>query len=182
MAVQHAVSVEEFEHFLADFIESDRHFELINGEIVEKMPTQLHAYIIAILTNALMNFLRINPMGRALPEARYRMSGDNTHNVIPALSFITNEKGKLVSEGAAPYMPDLAVEVQSKGQSEKFMVNKAAYYLANGSRMVWLVYPEKRIVEVLTPDFRELLTEEHTLTGGDVLPGFSLPVREIFAQ
>ena len=101
---------------------------------------------------------------------------------IPDLSFITHEKGALVREGAAPYMPDLAVEVQSPGQSDKLMADKAAYYLANGTRMVWLVYPEKRIVEVLTPDDRQLLNDENTLSGGDVLPNFSLPIREIFAE
>ncbi len=182
MAVQQAISVEEFEHFLADFIESDRHFELINGEIFEKMPTQLHSQIIAFLTFALMLYLRENPIGRALPEARYRVVSDRVYDLIPDLSFVTNEKGAIVRKGAAPYMPDLAVEVQSDGQSDKFMVDKAAYYLANGSRMVWLVYPEKRLVEVLTQDERHLLTDDLTLSGGDLLPGFSLPLRELFAQ
>lgn len=79
-------------------------------------------------------------------------------------------------------MPDLAVEVQSDGQSDRFMANKAAYYLANGSRMVWLVYPETQIVEVLTPDNRTLLNSEGIISGGDVLPGFSLPVRELFSK
>ncbi len=79
-------------------------------------------------------------------------------------------------------MPDLAVEVQSPDQSDKFMVDKAAYYLANGVRMVWLIYPEKRLVEVLTPDARYLLNDADALDGGDVLPGFSLPIGEIFAE
>lgn len=182
MAVQHAVSVEEFEHFLADYLETDRHFELINGEIVEKMPTQVHAYIIAILTMAIMNYLQQNQIGRALPEARYRAPGATLHDVIPDLSFIVNEKGALVSQGAAPYMPDLAVEVQSDGQSDKFMADKAAYYLANGSRMVWLVYPKNQLVEVLTPGARFLLGTDDTLNGDDVLPGFSFPIRDLFAQ
>lgn len=182
MAVQHAVSIEEFEHFLADHVETDRHFELINGEIVEKMPTQVHSYIIALLTMAIMTYLQQNRIGRALPEARYRAPGDSLHDVIPDLSFVVNERGALVSKGAAPYMPDLAVEVQSEGQSDKFMADKAAYYLANGSRMVWLVYPKNQIVEVLTPGARFLLNAEEKLDGGDVLPGFSYPIRDLFAQ
>lgn len=182
MAVQQAISVEEFEHFLADYIESDRRFELINGEIVEKMPTELHAFITALLTGALVAYLRENPIGRALVEARFRLPGDTLHSVIPDLAFVSNEKGTPVSKGAAPYLPDLAVEVQSDGQSDKFMSDKAMYYLANGSRMVWLVYPQKRIVEVITKDARHLLTIEENITGGDVLPGFSFPIRDLFAE
>lgn len=45
--------------------------------------------------------------------------------------------------------------------------------------MVWLIYPEKRIIEVQTPDMVELLTGGDTLNGGEVLPGFSLPLAEI---
>ncbi len=180
MAVQHAYTTPEFESFIAEHAESS--FELIYGEIVEKMPTLLHGFIIAILTTALMNYLRVNPIGRAVVEGRYSLPSDNLNDRIPDLSFITNEKGALVRKGAALYMPDLAVEVQSPDQSDKLMTDKAAYYLANGTRMVWLIYPEKRIVEVLTPDDRQLLNESATLNGGAVLPNFSLPISEIFAE
>lgn len=182
MAVQHAVSIEEFEHFLADYVETDRRFELINGEIVEKMPTVLHGILVLILGNAIFTYLRQNPIGHVTVEGRYRVPGYTTHDVIPDLSFNSNEKGEPVSKGAAPYMPDLAVEVQSDGQSDRFMANKAAYYLANGSRMVWLVYPEARVVEVLTQDERFVLGVDHVISGGDVLPGFTLPVRDLFSK
>jgi Uma2 family endonuclease len=59
---------------------------------------------------------------------------------------------------------------------------KADFYLRNGGRMVWLIYPEQRIVEVLTQQDRQLLTENSTLTGGDVLPEFSIPVSRIFRR
>jgi Uma2 family endonuclease len=63
------------------------------------------------------------------------------------------------------------------------MRDTAAYYLANGSRLVWLVYPNYRLIEVYRPDADiVILGEEDTLTGGDVLPGFELPVREVFAD
>lgn len=182
MAVQQAYTIKEFEDFVAQPENAEWHFELIDGEIVRKMPTQQHAFIIAILTAALMNFLSRNPLGRALVEARYRLPGDERHDLIPDLSFVTNEKGALVTKGAAPYLPDLAVEVQSPDQSDKFMADKAAYYLANAVRMVWLVYPEKQLVEVLTPDDRHLLNDADTLDGGSVLPGFSLAIRDIFAE
>ena len=137
--------------------------------------------IIANLAGKLGNYCRENPIGRALAKASYYVENDDQFEQNPSLSFIKGKK-PLIREGAAPFMPDLAVEVQSPDQSDRLMSDKAAYYLANGSRMVWLVYPTKRIVEALTPDDRALLREEDTLSGGDVLPGFTLAVRDIFAE
>jgi Uma2 family endonuclease len=80
-------------------------------------------------------------------------------------------------------MPDLAVEIKSPDDTVKELREKAAYYLANGARLVWLIYPAKHMVEVYTPDGDvEILVEGDLLTGGDVLPGFSLPVAEVFAD
>ena len=48
--------------------------------------------------------------------------------------------------------------------------------------MVWLIFPEKRLVEVYQPEADiEILNENDTLNGGDVLPGFTLAVKDIFA-
>ncbi len=60
------------------------------------------------------------------------------------------------------------------------MSEKAAFYLENGAKMVWLIYPRQRIVEVLTAADRQLLTENDTIEGGDLLPGFSVAVRDLF--
>lgn len=157
-----------------------KRLELIHGEIVEKMPTQLHAYIVGMITHFLIGFLQQNPLGYALVEARYSLPDDDQNDRIPDLSFISKDKGPLIETGPAPYMPDLAVEVQSPGQSDRFMADKGAFYLAHGSRMVWLIYPEKRLAEILTPDDRHLLTEGDIIEGGEVLPGFSLPVKDLF--
>jgi Uma2 family endonuclease len=74
------------------------------------------------------------------------------------------------------------VEIQSPGQSDKFMLDKAAFFLDKGGKMIWIVYPAKRLVEVLTLTDRKLLTEADILEGGDLLPGFTLPVKDIFAH
>ena len=158
----------------------DRRFELIEGELIEKMPTELHAVIVGLITYFLVGYLREKPIGHALVEARYIAPNDDANDRIPDISFITKDKGPLRAKGARTYMPDLAIEVQSPGQSDRFMVEKATFYLAHGSRMVWLIYPDRRLVEVLTPDERHLLTEDGAILGGAVLPDFSLKVRDIF--
>ena len=72
----------------------------------------------------------------------------------------------MIRTDPAPYMPDLAVEAQSEGQSERFMLDKVLLYLANGTRMVWIVYSASQIIEVLTPMERQLLKID-VLKGGD---------------
>ncbi len=82
-----------------------------------------------------------------------------------------------------PQMPDLCVEVQSPDDTPKAMRDKAAYYLANGTRLMWLVYPQKRLVEALYPDGEsDIFAEGETASGGDLLPGFGLAVHAIFEE
>ncbi len=171
-------TVAEFEAFVRQH--PDRRFELINGEINEKMPTQYHAKVAMLIALAIAHYLSEHPIGHILPEARYGLPGDEDNTVIPDFSYVSNERGALVKRGAAPYMPDMAIEVQSPNQSAQLMLNKAIYYVEHGSRMVIVAYPTKRIVEVLTPIGRELLTMNDSIHGGDVLPGFELPVQTIF--
>lgn len=158
----------------------DKRLELIDGEIVENMPTQLHAYVVSMINHFIVSFLMQNPIGYALVEARYSLPDDPENSRIPDLSFISKDKGPLVESGPAPYMPDLAIEVQSPGQSDRLMADKAAYYLANGSQMVWLIYPDRRLVESLTSEDRHLLTESASIEGGVVLPGFSVAIKDLF--
>jgi Uma2 family endonuclease len=180
MSARTRITAAQYDDFLARPENLHRRFELIEGEIVEKMPTQLHAYIIQMLSGFLFMFLRQNPLGYALIEARYRIPDGSDNDLIPDLSFVTKDHGSLVQSGPALYLPELAVEAQSEGQSDRFMLDKALLYLAHGTQMVWVIYSTRNIIEVLTPTERHLLTINDTLTGYDVLPSFSVPVREIF--
>lgn len=173
--------------FLAEFDElirqpenADRRFELINGEMVEKMPTQLPSAIVQALAGFFFLFLRANPIGRAYPEARYQIPGDRHNAHIPDYSFVLGMEHPIIADGAAPYMPDLAVEVQSPDDSPEKLRGKASYYLANGSRLVWLFFPRERVIEVWTGDGQQRLTIDDTLDGGSLLPGFEVAVRDLF--
>lgn len=82
-------------------------------------------------------------------------------------------------------MPDLAIEIKSPDDSVTLLRLKAAYYLANGARKVWLIFPEQRLVEVYRPDEDVLLLVDNelrhdVLEGRDILPGFTLPLQSIF--
>ncbi len=179
---QQLYTVEEFELFLAQPENEERLFELIFGEIVEKMPTELHAAIVGLIVGHLFVYFQQNPIGWALPEARYRVKHDQHNARMPDIAVIVNRTRPLVEQGAAPGVPDLAIEIQSPDDSLKKMTAKADYYLANGAQQVWLVYPHKKLVEVLTPDDRQLLTLDDSLDGGDLLPDLKIAVRDIFPQ
>ena len=175
-------TVAEFEAFLALPENRDRLFELIDGEIVEKMPTEQHGEIAAFLTVEIGIFLKQNPIGRVGQEIRHRLPGDEFNAYLPDVSVRRDIDRPAVSEGAVPHMPALAIEVKSRDDTFRLMRRKAEYYLANGSQLVWLVFPENRQVEVYSSHANDIvtLTEQDTLDGGEVLPGFSLKVADIF--
>ena len=183
MAVRERITYDEFDDFIARRENAERLFELINGEIVEKMPTLQHGFVAALIGALLNLYLLKHDIGNVYVEGRYRVQNDRYNDRLPDVSFVAYANDKpMVVEGAAPFIPDLAVEIRSPGDSAKVMAEKAQYYLLNGCRMVWLVYPQKRVIEVLTPDDRDILTEGEMLDGGDVLPGFRVPVKACFER
>jgi len=182
LVLEHVMTADEFERIVDLSENGDRLLELINGEIVEKMPTQEHGTIASNIDFALGLYNRQHKLGRLGVEVRQRLPNDLLNSRMPDISFST-ARHPLVRKGGVPEMPDLAVEIKSPSDSVRKMREKAAYYLENGARLVWLVYPQKRFIEVYSPDADvEILLEGDTLTGGDVLPGFTLLVAEVFAD
>jgi Uma2 family endonuclease len=175
-------TAEEFEAFTTQPENTGRSFELINGEIVEKMPTQLHGLIAGLIATFMNLFILKNPLGWVMVEARYKLPDDDQNDYLPDVSFVSKAYKMLVEKGPAPYMPDIAVEIKSPDDTLPDMRKKAAFCLEHGSQLVWLVYTEKRLVIVLTANSEDILSENDTLDGGSVLPGFRLPVRDIFPK
>jgi Uma2 family endonuclease len=175
------ITVEEFEDFIALDENSDRLFELIDGEIVEKMPTEEHGIVIGNIYRPLWNFAVPRNLGRVNFEVRRRMPDDDHNARLPDVEFTRAERLlPVVSQGAVPHMPDLAVEVKSPDDSKIKMREKALYYLSNGTQLVWLVFPRTRQVEVHTAESIHTFNLGDILDCGDVLPGFTLAVAAIF--
>jgi Uma2 family endonuclease len=183
MVVHHKTDVtfDEFEEYIERPENSERLLELINGEIVEKVPTEEHGIVVLNIASPLRAFVRQHKLGRVTTEARHHLPGDDKNDRLPDVSFRSDISAPVVRQGPIAGMPDLAVEVQSPSQSESDMVKKAAYYLANGSRMVWLAYLTKRSVEVHRRSQPvEILEDGDVLDGDDVLPGFTLSLSDVF--
>ncbi|HVS37089.1 MAG TPA: Uma2 family endonuclease [Gemmataceae bacterium] len=163
----------------------DRLYELADGVLVEKV-TGLPESVVAVeLISRLSQFVRERKLGIVTGEGgTLRLMPGLVR--IPDVAFIGWDRlpGKTVPAEAIPDLaPDLAVEVLSEGNSKQEMERKLKDYFFNGVRLVWYINPKKRNAEVFTsPDQGATVTEHQALEGGDVLPGFRLLLRELFAE
>ncbi len=175
-------TIDEFDEFIARPENRDRLFELINGEIIEKVPTQMHGFITTNIVGFFWSYSRESGVGFAVVEVRHRVPGDQHNDRVPDVSFYFDTSQPLVERGTVPHLPDVAVEVKSPDDTYTKMRDKADYYLANGVKLVLLAYPEKRLLVARTPDSEDILTEADTFEDDNLLPGFKLPVAEIFPK
>lgn len=175
-------TVAAFEHFCRLYETQDHLFELIQGRIVEKLPTEEHGLLVSNLGYALHHYVKQAKNGRIGCHVAHRMPQDDYNVRMPDLAF-SNVRRPLIRTGYVPHMPALAVDIQLPDVSAEALRAKATYYLENGARLVWLVYPEKRLVEAyrLAGDV-EILLEGDSLDGGEVLPDFTLLVADVFAD
>jgi Uma2 family endonuclease len=159
--------------------------ELIYGEIVEKMPTELHGFAAGKAVTYLNNFVEENDIeGFVGVEVRHRMPGDAYNSRLPDVSF--RYATTIVTKGAVSQMPDFAVEIQSSDDTLESLRERIEYYLRNGTRLGWIILTLNPSVEVCTLENDALKIVvyglEETLDGGDVLPGFTLPVKKLFPK
>jgi Uma2 family endonuclease len=159
-------------------------FELVDGVLVEKAMGHMESFLAAELSGWLWTFLRTHPLG-------YLVGETSTMRVLPGIvrspdvGFISWHLlgAEQVPDVPMPDLtPDLAVEVVSEGNSTTEIERKLRDYFLGGTRLAWVVDPRKRTVTIYTaPDESFVQTEDETLDGGDVLPGFSLPLATLFA-
>jgi Uma2 family endonuclease len=160
-----------------------RLFELIDGVLVEKDMGYWESVLAIELARLWGNFVRRRKLGTVTGEAgMLRLSPGLVR--IPDVSFVSRARLAHHRRARAPILPlapDLAVEVLSEGNTPREMARKVREYFDSGSRLVWLVDPRTRTVAVHTsPGKPFILTEKQTLTGGDVLVGFTLQLRKLF--
>lgn len=109
----------------------------------------------------------------------YIMSDTDTFN--PDVGYISKTRLPVEPEREAPAPPDFAVAVKSPTDSKRELRREAEKYIAYGTRLVWLVFPEEKLVVVyLSNEDVKTSGIKDSLDGADVPPGFNLPVRAIF--
>ena len=163
----------------------DRLYELVDGILVEKTVGFEESIIAGYILTLLNNFV-LPPRARVVAGEAGTIQLDINLVRIPDVSFFSWDRlpgGALPDEPIPLLVPDLAVEVISRSNTRKEMDDKLKEYFEKGVRLVWYVRPRTRVVDVYTaPDRFTRLSASMQLDGGDVLPGFSVQVGELFAM
>ena len=158
--------------------------ELVRGEVVTMpSPGLEHGEVQVNVASAIKVFLKANPIGRvAVESGTVTERGPDTVRG-PDVSFYSTARlplGQRVQKYHTE-VPDLCVEVVSPSNTPRKLKDKAKEYLFAGVRAVWIVDPDDRTVTIVTEPLESRVLEAGaTLDGGDVLPGFSCKVAELF--
>ncbi len=163
----------------------NRHFELVDGILVEKTVGIRESILAVALGSLLFQFVHKNKLGVVAGEGgMMRLFPGRVR--IPDVSFIAWDRlpnRRAPQEQIPDLGPTLAVEILSPWNTRKEMATKLEEYSAVNTPLVWYVDPADRTVTVYTAiDQSTVLHDDQDLDGGTVLPGFSLPLRELFAE
>ena len=177
--VREGMTLEEF----LKLPEESPALEFIDGRIEAKVsPQKKHNAIQHELTAHFNRFARPRRIGIAFPELRCTFAG---RSIIPDVVFLLKEhveadkKGEWADE--TPYPPDIHVEVISPEQTIRTSHEKLVHATANGAGLGWLIHPYRKTVDVYRPGQPvEKRGLGDVLEGEPVLPGYVLPVAELF--
>jgi Uma2 family endonuclease len=158
-----------------------KNLELVDGDLVEKNVSALSSWVALRLGG----LVRAHGMEWVLgPDCGYQCFTDAPGKVRrPDLSFLRQDRlsWERFEEGYIPVAPDLAVEVASRNDLLYEVEEKAAEYLGAGVKLVWIIRPRGRMVEVQRTDGSiHTLREHEDLSGEDVLHGFRCRIDELF--
>ncbi len=175
------MTVEEFDEFILLPENIDREFEFIGGEIYEVVSNPKSSNAAARFITFLGMYLLQNDIGYLTgADGGYRVSGER---YIPDVGFISYAKQPELSytDGYNPNPPDLAVEVLSPSNDDEKMRIKIHNYQVAGT-VVWVADVAAQTIEVYLPGKPVIILGiNDTLEAGDVLPGFKVAVKDIFA-
>lgn len=162
-----------------------KRYELIRGVLVEKMPTGDSDGETVIQTSfAIEMYARSNDFGETRAgEPGYRLDRDPDTVRAPDVAWFAPGRIPEGTQGYPELVPDLVVEVKSPSNSNREMVANAQMWLTYGSQQVWVEDPERTTVTVYRPFLEPIvLTGDAILDGGDLLPGFSILVWQLFRR
>jgi Uma2 family endonuclease len=170
MAVQEKLYTADDLWELSHQVGDQKRLELVRGVIHEKAPTgDMHMVICANITFYLVQYVKPRKLGIVGGDA----------------AFISKARVPKFTGKYIQFAPDLAVEVMSPNDTPDEIRKKILEYLKAGTQIVWVIYPDSKTVDVGTPSTDEafsvhVLDINGTLDGADVIPGFALPVSQLF--
>lgn len=169
---------------LFELPDDDKRYELVRGVLhVSEPPGYAHGALAVELASRLSAYARPRRLGRVVVESGYVLERGPDTVRGPDVSFIRQDR--LPAPDRAHWFieggPDLSVEIVSPSERRAAIADKVADALRAGARLVWVIYPRKRTAVAHRPDgVPELIPEDGALDGRDVVPGFTLPLAELF--
>ena len=162
-----------------------RCYELVDGVLVEKTMGLQESFLTVVIIKILGEYVSRHQLGFILgPDGMARLAPGLVR--IPDVSLVLWDQFPNRRVPRIPmlnFAPVLTVEVLSPSNTRQEMDRKLRDYFAAGVRLVWYVDPAARRIQTFTAvDQSNLLGDEETLTGGTVLPGFAVTLRELFAE
>jgi Uma2 family endonuclease len=173
------MSAGEFEAFAVMPANADKRLELIGGEIVELVSNQEAARLTAKIIIEIGIYLKLHDLGYITsPEGGYHVGDDR---YMPDAGYISKARQPTPNKDTYnPLAPDLAVEVISPTDATRDVLTKVAKYQTAGT-VVWLFFPDAKETHVYVPNQpARILSVDDTLDGSDILPGFTLPLKNLF--
>ena len=160
-------------------------YELVRGELRKMAPPgTYHGKSATRVGMRLGNYVNENDLGEVyIAEVGFRIGSSPDHVRAPDVAFVRREREDEVGEmhGYFPGPPDLAIEVISPNDIYREVDEKVQDWLDAGTRMVIVINPRRREVRVHTPlADTVILTPDDTLDGGDVVPGWTIPISAVF--
>jgi Uma2 family endonuclease len=176
-----AITADEF--FAMSF--PNERTELVRGEVIRMSPTGAEHGVVAGNILALLNIhVKAKKLGMGCAaKTGFIVARDPDTVRAPDASFVSHERigGMPRPRKYWPFAPDLAVEVVSPGDTAEEIETKVGEWFAGGARRVWVFYPvSSKVHDYRSPTEVTILQAEDTLDGGDVVPGFSCRVSEVF--
>ena len=157
-------------------------FELVDGRLVRVNPNNWnHARLAVRIGARLLAFVEPRNLGTVMVAAGHTLRRNPDTVRGPDVSFVHRGRTEhLPNRGFFPGAPDLAVEVVSPDNTMPELLAKAAEYIAAGTAVVWIVDPDAQAACVITAEGATTVAEQGTLDAGATLPGFTLPLGELF--
>jgi len=163
-------------------------YEIVDGQHRELPPMSAYAtWITSRLDHQLGPFVEEHGLGTVVAEMLFVLDAGRNLRRRPDVAFVSAKRWPLnrtlPESGDWQVVPDMAVEVVSPTDEFSDVVAKVREYFQYGVRRIWVILPEERQVYVYdSPTQVHILDRGDTLSAGDILPGFTLPLAELFAR
>lgn len=166
--------------------ENGERYEIIDGVRVELQPMSAESSVLASdLVYHLSHYRFTHDLGRVVTEVLFRLPLTQARNRRPDVAFVPYSRAPknapVPSTNAWDVLPDLVTEVISPTDSVEDLMERIHEYFEAGIRLVWVIFPRRKEVYVYeSPSKVTVKSRTETLDGGAVLPGFVLPLAELF--